>query len=158
MVGGRGNFPGSNFPGWHFFGGNYPGGNFSRGHLSGGNFLERGAIFSGAFFPEAFYSDTVSWTYFLEVIRQLFCRGVNLNYVFFFLNRDIIWCMESQTRLFVCYVSFFQITLLGCAFKAENWHALSHEQYFSKHRFLDICQCAFKDTMKHLYGAMWKNN
>ena len=30
-------------------------------------------------------------------------------------------------------------------YKAENWHALSHEQYFSQHRrFLDIYRCAFK--------------
>ena len=29
-------------------------------------------------------------------------------------------------------------------YKAENWHALSHEQCFSKHRFLDICRCVFK--------------
>ena len=27
-------------------------------------------------------------------------------------------------------------------YKAENWHALSHEKYFSKPRFLDICRCA----------------
>ena len=26
----------------------------------------------------------------------------------------------------------------------ENWHALLHEQYFWKHRFLAICRCAFK--------------
>ena len=28
-------------------------------------------------------------------------------------------------------------------YKAENWHTLSHEQYFMKHGFLDICRCAF---------------
>ena len=28
-------------------------------------------------------------------------------------------------------------------YKDENSHAPSHEQYFSEHRFLDICQCAF---------------
>ena len=27
----------------------------------------------------------------------------------------------------------------GVSYKAENWHASSHEQYFSKYRFLDIC-------------------
>ena len=31
----------------------------------------------------------------------------------------------------------------GVPYKAENWNVLSHEQYFSKHRFLDICQSAF---------------
>ena len=29
----------------------------------------------------------------------------------------------------------------GVSYKAENWHASSHEQYFSKYRFLDICWC-----------------
>ena len=36
-------------------------------------------------------------------------------------------------------------------YKAENWHALSgvsHEQYFSKNYFLNICQCAFKSNFK----------
>ena len=36
----------------------------------------------------------------------------------------------------------------GVAYKAENWNALSHEQYFSKHRFLDICQCAFNNSFR----------
>ena len=30
-------------------------------------------------------------------------------------------------------------------YKAENWHALSHEQYFLKHRFLDMCRCALNE-------------
>ena len=30
-------------------------------------------------------------------------------------------------------------------YKAETWHAWSYEQYFSKHRFLDISRCAFKE-------------
>ena len=34
-------------------------------------------------------------------------------------------------------------------YKAENWHAPSHEQYFSEHRFLDICQYAFNFSAKH---------
>ena len=32
--------------------------------------------------------------------------------------------------------------------KAENWHALSDEQYFSKQLVLNICRCAFKGAMK----------
>ena len=28
-------------------------------------------------------------------------------------------------------------------YEAEAWHAWSQGQYFSKHRFLDICPCAF---------------
>ena len=35
-------------------------------------------------------------------------------------------------------------------YKVENWHALSHEQYFSKHRFSDICPCAFKRKAKNV--------
>ena len=31
--------------------------------------------------------------------------------------------------------------------KAENWHALSHEQCSSKHHFLDICQSALKELI-----------
>ena len=30
-------------------------------------------------------------------------------------------------------------------YKAETWHAWLQEQYFSKHHFLDICQCASKN-------------
>ena len=29
-------------------------------------------------------------------------------------------------------------------YKVKNWQALSHEQYFSKHRLLGICRCALK--------------
>ena len=29
------------------------------------------------------------------------------------------------------------------SYKAENRHALSYKQHFSKQRFLDICRCAF---------------
>ena len=31
-----------------------------------------------------------------------------------------------------------------CAYKVKSCHALSHEQFFSKHCFLDIFRCAFK--------------
>ena len=31
----------------------------------------------------------------------------------------------------------------GVPNKVGNWHALSHEQYLSKHQFLDIFWCAF---------------
>ena len=43
--------------------------------------------------------------------------------------------------------SFSPNTPLGYPYKTENWHALSQEQCFSKHRFLDICRCAFKEEM-----------
>ena len=42
-------------------------------------------------------------------------------------------------------VRFSKSLRQGVPYKAEKWHALSHEQYFSKHRFLDIWQCAFKE-------------
>ena len=38
--------------------------------------------------------------------------------------------------------------------KAGNWHALIHEQYFSKDSFLDICQCAFNIITKFLLLRM----
>ena len=41
--------------------------------------------------------------------------------------------------------------LRGVLYKAENWHALSHEQYFSKHHFLDICQCVFNTIVTELF-------
>lgn len=34
--------------------------------------------------------------------------------------------------------------------KAQNWHDLSHEQYFSKYRFLDICRCAYNKQAKQI--------
>ena len=50
------------------------------------------------------------------------------------------------------------------AIKLKNWHALSHEQYYSKHHFLDICQCAsnlceFLSTCKkwgHFTYSFWR--
>ena len=40
-------------------------------------------------------------------------------------------------------------------YKAENWYDSSHEQYFSEHRFLDICQCAFKEVPS--YNSLLKD-
>ena len=42
-------------------------------------------------------------------------------------------------------VEFSKLLGQGVPFKAANQHALSQEQYFSKSRILDICQCAFKN-------------
>ena len=39
-------------------------------------------------------------------------------------------------------------------YKAENWNALSHEQYFLEHCFLDICQCAFKQFLYMIPSLM----
>ena len=60
---------------------------------------------------------------------------------------DIVWCIKSRTILFINLSSIVQVFLncQGLPCKAENWHALSHEPYFSKLYFLDICRCPFKD-------------
>ena len=55
--------------------------------------------------------------------------------------------IKNQTRLFKklsSVVEFSKSLCQGIPSKAENSHALSQEQYFSKNSFLDICQCAFK--------------
>ena len=60
----------------------------------------------------------------------------------FFSSRDIVWCMQSRTRLFVNLLSIVRLSKQlhqGVPYKAENWHAWSHEQYFSKYHFLGIC-------------------
>ena len=45
-------------------------------------------------------------------------------------------------------------------YKAENWHTLSHKQYFSKHRFLNICRCSFNtkkfSTFKNIPAKILK--
>ena len=35
-------------------------------------------------------------------------------------------------------------------YKAENWHALSHQQYFLRHGFVDIGRCALNITQTSL--------
>ena len=60
---------------------------------------------------------------------------------------DTYLMLKSQTRLFInlsSIVGFSKSLCQGVACTAENWYASSHKQYFSKHRFLDICQGAFK--------------
>ena len=36
---------------------------------------------------------------------------------------------------FIVNCQVLKIIRQGAPYKAENWHALSHEQYFSKYRF-----------------------
>ena len=43
-------------------------------------------------------------------------------------------------------VRFSELLHLAVPYTAENGHALSHEQYFSKQPFLDICWYAFKQA------------
>ena len=37
-------------------------------------------------------------------------------------------------------------------YKAENWYALSHSQYFLKHHFIGIC-CVFKGIVKRAWSC-----
>ena len=39
-------------------------------------------------------------------------------------------------------------------YKAENWNALSYEQYFLENCFLDICRCAFKQFLYMIPSLM----
>ena len=64
---------------------------------------------------------------------------------------------NSFVYKFVVNCRVFWITPLGgihC--KAENWHSWSYEQYFSKHRFLDICRYTFnlKSFQCHLWASI----
>ena len=60
--------------------------------------------------------------------------------------RPIVWSEKHQICLFInlsSIVSFSKYLHQGVLYKAKYCHALSHEKYFSKQHFLDICQCAF---------------
>ena len=55
--------------------------------------------------------------------------------------------MYKNTRLFMhlsSIIGFSKQLRLGVPCKVKTYHALSHKQYLSKHRFLDFCRCAFK--------------
>ena len=57
---------------------------------------------------------------------------------------------KIRTRLLINLSSIARFSKLFCQgvpYKAENWYALSHEQYFSQHHFLNICRCAFSELM-----------
>ena len=81
------------------------------------------------------------------ILKQLFGKGVNVkrflkkclcyDVLIFFssqhdLERHIVWYIKSRTCLFTSLSSFSRFS--------ENWHALSHEQYFSKNHFLDYLE------------------
>ena len=54
--------------------------------------------------------------------------------------------------LFICrQLSVFLIPNFNITYKTENWHVLSSEQYFWKHRLLDTWHCGFKS----LVGSLW---
>ena len=75
-----------------------------------------------------------------------------------FSSRHIFWCIKSWARLFISLssiVRFSKYLCQGVPYEAENWHAWSHEQYFSKHRFLDICRCAFNLLLFPFLQNFW---
>ena len=76
-----------------------------------------------------------------------------------FSSWHIAWCIKSRTRLFKHLSSIFRDfchQLRQCVpYEAENWHAWSHEQYFSKHRFSDICRCAFSIEISEVDHRTW---
>ena len=62
---------------------------------------------------------------------------------------SLVWCIKSRTRLFIklpSIVKFSKYLRQNVPYKTEIWYAWLHEQYFSKHHFLDTCQCAFKNN------------
>ena len=82
--------------------------------------------------------------YYLTAISQP-CYDV----LIIFSSRHIVWCIKSRTRLFInlsSIVKFSKQLRQGVPYKAENWHAWSHEQYFLEPHFLDISQCVFNIT------------
>ena len=75
-----------------------------------------------------------------------------------FSSRHIVWCIKSRARLFIklsSIVRFSKYLRQGVPYEAENWHAWSLEQYFSKHRFLDICRYAFNLLLFPFLQNFW---
>ena len=52
---------------------------------------------------------------------------------------------------------FFKQLRQDTPYKAENWHDLSHQRYFSMHYFLDICLWVF-NFCKHILSIVWGSN
>ena len=81
------------------------------------------------------------------LLKKSPCYDATIIFIFnTVLERRIVWCIKSRTRLFtnLLLISRFSRQLYqGVLYKAEIWHALSQEQYFSKQHFLYICQCVF---------------
>ena len=68
--------------------------------------------------------------------------------IIIFSSWHIVWCIKSRTRLFInlsSIATFSKLLRQVVPCKAENWHTWSQGQYFSKHRFSDICRCDFND-------------
>ena len=62
--------------------------------------------------------------------------------------RDTHPLMCKKLTSFV-YIFFQQLSVFPN--NSVNWHALSHEQYFLKRCFLNICHCTFR-TCTHLFN------
>ena len=68
------------------------------------------------------------------------------NNFFFSKHFWIVRCIKRPTCLLINMSSinrFSKELCQGVPYKAKNWHTLSHEQYFSKHRFVDTSRCVF---------------
>ena len=91
---------------------------------------------------------------FLYLIKKVLLNSnfaTLLDVLIIFSSQHTVRSIKIRTRLFINLPSIVRFSKYLCQdvlYKAENWHAWSHEQYFSKHRFLDICQCAFKNFSK----------
>ena len=62
------------------------------------------------------------------------------------METHIVWCIKILFRLFIYLSSFVEFSKLfrqDMPCKAENWHAVSHDQYFSTYHYLDICPWIF---------------
>ena len=89
-------------------------------------------------------------------LKKCPCYNVLIIFSFRHFLEHVKW-MKSWTRLFkVCHQlsGFLNKSIRVYPVKAENWHALSQEQYFSKHHFLDICQCAFNNFLLLSYSSL----
>ena len=61
----------------------------------------------------------------------------------------IVWCISfSFVYIFTIIFRFFQIT--PARYEAEHLHAVSHEQYFSTYRFLDIWLWVLNDAVDYI--------
>ena len=66
--------------------------------------------------------------------------------------------MYKKSKWFVYIFVVNQIALSDMPYKTKIWHALSHEQYFSKYRFQSTCRCVFNGQKLILQGPSLKGN
>ena len=69
--------------------------------------------------------------------------------IFFFSTYSLMYKKSNS------FVYKFVVNRQGVPYKTEYWHTWSHEQYFSKNHFLDICQYAFNEEIKIVSNFFW---